>query len=86
MHVSFSDYFKKRFFKLPQKIKIQFEKRLQIFIKNPAHPLLHSHPLKGNLVGYRAFSVTGDYRVIYRFIDKNTAKFTDIGPHAHVYN
>lgn len=86
MNVFFSDYFKKRFFKLPPKIKIQFEKRLQIFIKNPAHPLLRSHPLKGNLVGYRAFSVTGDYRVIYRLTDKNAAKFMDIGPHAHVYN
>ncbi|MBI2634153.1 type II toxin-antitoxin system RelE/ParE family toxin [Candidatus Peregrinibacteria bacterium] len=43
------------------------------------------HPLKGNFVGYRAFSVTGDYRVIYRIIDTQTVKLVGIGTHSQIY-
>lgn len=54
-------------------------------MREPFHPSLHNHPLTGNLVGYRAFSVTGDYRVIFRLLDAETVKLVDIGRHQHVY-
>lgn len=85
MKVFFTDSFRKRLQKLPPKAQRQFEKRLDIFLKNPSHPLLRVHPLKGNLTGLRAFSVTGDYRVTYRILDQESVKFIDIGTHAQVY-
>lgn len=85
MKIFFSERFKKRFQKLPEKIQDKFEDRLAIFMKNPAYPILKSHPLKGNMVGYRAFSITGDYRVIYRIIDHGNIKLVNIGTHAQVY-
>jgi len=85
MQIYFTENFKKKFNKLPGKIQDKFEKRLDMFIKTPSHPFLKVHPLRGNLIGYRAFSVTGDYRVVYKLIDKNSAKFISIGTHAQAY-
>ena len=85
MKVFFTDFFKKRLQKLSQKVQRQFEKRFDIFLRDPSHPLLKVHPLKGNLAGLRAFSVTGDYRVTYRILDRDSVKFIDIGTHAQVY-
>lgn len=85
MRILFTDTFKKKFRKLPLKIQAAFGARVGFFIKDPFHPLLKNHPLKGNFIGLRAFSVTGDYRVIFRFLDKENARFVDIGTHSQVY-
>lgn len=62
-----------------------FDRRIEMFIANPEHPLLRTHPLKGSKKGLVAFSVTGDVRVLYRVIDASTVEFIDIGTHAQVY-
>lgn len=85
MQIVLSVRFRKRFAKLPPKVRRQFERRLALFMQEPFNPLLRNHPLTGNLVGYRAFSVTGDYRVIFRLLDVETVKLIDIGRHQHVY-
>lgn len=85
MQVYFTERFRKKFKKLPAKIQAQFERRLNVFIKNSSDPFLKVHPLKGSLMGYRAFSVTGDYRVIYQIMSKESVKLIDIGTHSQVY-
>ncbi|MFA6528094.1 MAG: type II toxin-antitoxin system mRNA interferase toxin, RelE/StbE family [Candidatus Gracilibacteria bacterium] len=85
MQIIFTDNFKKKFRALPQKIKNQFEKRLGVFIKDPLNPLLKIHPLKGNMIGLRAFSITGDYRTIYRLLNHECAELIDIGTHSKIY-
>lgn len=85
MEIVFSSQFKKRFEKIPAKVQNQFEKRIELFLENPNHPSLKVHPLKGNLLGFRAFSISGDYRVIFKILDKNTIKLNDIGTHNQVY-
>lgn len=85
MQVVLATQFRKRFAKLPPKVRQRFEERLALFMREPFHPSFHNHPLTGNLVGYRAFSVTGDYRVIFRLLDAETVKLVDIGRHQHVY-
>lgn len=65
-------------------LQSKLEERLAMLLTNPLHPLLHDHPLKGNQSGRRAFSVTGDVRVIYRIVDK-TIELLDIGTHNQVY-
>jgi len=86
MTILYSEKFKKNFKKLPQKIKDQFETRLDIFIKDPSNSILKIHPLKGYLTGLRAFSITGDYRVIYRILNQESVKFINIGTHSNIYN
>ncbi|OGC82815.1 MAG: hypothetical protein A2788_01325 [Candidatus Abawacabacteria bacterium RIFCSPHIGHO2_01_FULL_46_8] len=85
MQVHFSRNFKKSFQKLQPRIQQQFAKRLDLFIQEPNHPQLQNHPLKGHMIGYRAFAVSGDYHVIYQIIDAKSIKLVDIGRHSQVY-
>jgi len=85
MKLFYTKKFEKRFRLLDKKIQNQFFKRIEIFLKNPNYPSLKNHPLKGNLVGCRAFSVTGNYRVTFRYIGKEAIKLIDIGTRNQVY-
>lgn len=46
---------------------------------------LKNHPLKGKKKDYKAFSITGDYRITYKLISKSKVIFVDIGTHNQVY-
>lgn len=85
MKFLYSERFKKAFRKMPKNIQDRFHDRLKIFIENPTNPLLKIHSLKGNLAGYWAFSITGDYRVIYLKITRDCLELCDIGSHNQVY-
>lgn len=85
MNIILTSDFKKQFSKLPKKIKESFYKRTQLFIDEQSHPLLRVHKLKGNLLGLRAFPVTGDYRVLYKIAGDEDIEFLDIGTHNQVY-
>ena len=66
------------------KIKRRFIERTQIFQSNSSDPTLKDHELKGKKAGMRAFSLTGDIRVVY-YVQDDTAYFVDIGTHNQVY-
>jgi len=80
-----SKEFKKSLDKLPQEIRAKFDYRLRLFLEDPFNPLLKNHALKGKLFGFRAFSITGNYRVVYQIIDSETIELTDIGTHNQIY-
>ncbi len=83
-HNSFKKAYKKRV--IPgSKLDKKVEERLAIFRNNPSHPILREHSLKGKKIGLRAFSVTGDIRVVYLPIDKDSVLLLDIGKHNQVY-
>lgn len=77
--------FKKYFERLPSKQKLLFAQRLQILKKNPKHPLLKMHPLKGILKDFHAFSLGGDLRVRFKWLDSNTIRLYKIGTHNQIY-
>lgn len=79
----FIKIFKKRIASHP-KIHQQCESRIRLFAQHPQDPQLRDHKLSGKLLGYRAFSITGDIRVVY-YIENDVAYFVDIGTHAQVY-
>jgi addiction module RelE/StbE family toxin len=70
---------------LSEPLKEKCAKRIELFMVNPRNPILKSHPLKGNLAGLRAFSITGDCRIIYKILGGDTYQFVDVGKHAQVY-
>ena len=82
-HRNFVKNFKKRYGG-NNKIRRQYEERLKLFAKNPRNPVLKDHTLKGKKITLRAFSITGDIRVVY-IIKGNTTYFLDIGTHRQVY-
>ncbi len=87
MEIKFHKSYLKAYKKLPLKIQLQAEKRIKIFIDNRKNPLLNDHNLVGSMKGKRAFSVTGDYRIIYEeHVNGNVVfLFLDVGKHTQVY-
>lgn len=88
MNVEYSKQFRKDVIRLNPKIIQQFKERLILFQKNPHHPFLDNHPLKGILKPYWSFNVTGDIRVQY-YIEKAEGnvilKLVRIGSHSELY-
>ena len=87
MNIRRSQKFIKAFKKLPKKIQIKTKERIELFLENRMARELHDHSLKNNMKGKKAFSVTGDYRIIYEEEkDKEIVFiFIDIGTHSQVY-
>jgi addiction module RelE/StbE family toxin len=75
----------KSYRKLSGEQKMLFMQRTKLFQNNPNHPLLKTHMLKGDLKGFYAFSLGGNLRVCFRWIDKNTIRLYKIGTHNQVY-
>ena len=81
MEILYWPKFAKYFKKLPieiQKIAVEKEK---VFRKDPFDPVLKTHKLHGEFREYWSFSVNYKIRIIFKFIDKNTAAFYSIGNH-----
>ena len=83
-HKSFKKNYQKRIGN-NKKLIIKVEKFLDLFLKNRNHPLLKDHQLKGILKDYRAFSITGDIRIIYKETEDYII-LLDIGTYAQVYD
>lgn len=77
--------FEKQFKKLRPNEKQRFKERRNIFLENPFDPILNNHDLKGRYERYRSINITGDWRAVSKLLDKNTAVFTDIDTHSHLY-
>lgn len=85
MHVTADRNFTKLFNKAPKAIQDAFHERLQFFLKNPFHPLIHNHQLKGKYTGARSININGDWRAIYKETDKDTVIFISLGTHSQLY-
>ena len=86
MKIKFSKKFGKQYDKAPKKVRIAFQKRLTIFRKNIYSYLLNNHALVGRFKGYRSINVTGDWRAIYRELNKGKlALFDALGTHSQLY-
>ncbi len=81
---NFRKYFKKRVL-TGSSLANHYQKRVALFLENRNNPLLKDHKLTGKLKKYRAFSITGDVRVVYKEESKTTVTFIDIGSHNQVY-
>ncbi len=86
MKVFFHKNFVKKYKKLGPSEKKRVKERRNLFFKDPYHPLLYNHALHGAYMGYRSISVTGDMRIIYKFLDKDSVLFADIGSHSELYS
>ncbi len=62
----------------------RFQERVELFVKDSSNSILKNHTLKDKKGNLKAFSITGDIRVIYSVKDDD-AYFIDIGSHNQVY-
>ena len=68
-----------------QRLSNKCHERIRLFLEDPMNPVLKNHPLKQNMQGHYAFSVTGDIRIVYYWASEDVAIFVDIGTHAQIY-
>lgn len=83
-NVAYKKSYKKRI-SLQPKLVLKTKERIELFRKDPRNPLLKDHALKGTQRDHRAFSISGDIRIIYERIDEDTVRFLDVGTHNQVY-
>lgn len=68
-----------------QKLAQQTEQKIILFKSDPRDPILKDHGLSGAKRGLRAFSITGDIRIVYLPVSEDEVIFLDIGSHNQVY-
>jgi addiction module RelE/StbE family toxin len=83
-HTSFTRTFKKAGRKNPE-IKDRLQEALELFVRDPYHPMLGTHKLSGKLKGHHAFGLGYDFRVVFKFIDQEEVALISIGRHEEVY-
>lgn len=86
MDVHYSSQFKKQYKKLPKKTRVQFKKRLILFIVDQTHAQLHVHKLTGHYDDLWSINVTGDIRAVFDKSFKDTVLFVAIGSHSTLYS
>ena len=87
MKTYFTKSFKKAYakrIKQNKNLEKRFDQRYDLFVDETSDEVLKDHALSGKLQGHRAFSITGDIRVIY-YVHEDIAYFVDIGTHNQVY-
>lgn len=80
-----SKSFKKSFQKKDSRIQKQALLRIRLFREDPFNRVLNNHSLGGEYVDKRSINVTGDFRIIFYYVDENTVCLVDIGTHAELY-
>ncbi len=86
MKIIYHKKFEKRFAKLTPKLKQKTSEAIKLFLKNPRDPILRNHALNGVLLERRAFSVTGDIRIIFEEFDNYfVVVMLDVGIHSQIY-
>ena len=81
-HKQFRKHYQKRIAHNPALVK-RFVERLRTLQIDLDDPSLRNHELMGDKIGYRAFSVTGDIRVVYK-IEGEDIRLYDISSHNQV--
>jgi addiction module RelE/StbE family toxin len=76
-----TSHFRRSFKKLPKPIKEKTRRKDEIFRNNPFASILKTHKLKGKLKNYWAYSVDNNYRILFRFINRDKVIYFDIGTH-----
>lgn len=84
MKILYAGEFHKEFYKLPAKIHKLYFRQEHIFKTDWHDSRLQVKKLKGHPFSF-SFRITRRYRVIFLFIDKETALFATIGHRRDVY-
>jgi len=86
MNIRFHRLFGKRYQKLPLTLQQKVDAAIRLFARDPRASQLRNHALTGVLIGKRAFSVTGDIRVIFEMIDDYAVVLlVDVGAHSQLF-
>lgn len=75
-----------KFAKKHPELLSQYEKTLKLLKKDPNHPSLRLHPLKGNLKNVYSVSINISYRITLEFFfTEKEIVLVNVGHHDQVY-
>lgn len=81
MIIRVSSKFKRAYKKLPPMVKVRAKEQEAIFRVNPFDARLETHKLHGKYKEYWAFTVVGQYRIMFAFTEKEIVDLINIGTH-----
>ena len=85
MEIFFNKSFIKQYKKLPHKRQSQFRERLKLLQINREDRLLNLHKVDRRGDVFISMNVTGDYRALFLWEDKDRVRFYNIGTHSQLY-
>jgi addiction module RelE/StbE family toxin len=66
---------------MPKIVKLKAEEKEKIFKNNPFDSRLDTHKLHGKYKEYWAFTIMGQYRILFVFSNNEIVDFINIGTH-----
>ncbi len=81
MIIRVSSKFKKSYKKLPKSVQGKAKEKEKFFRANPFDSKLDTHKLHGKYKEYWAFTISGQYRIMFAFINSDRVDFINIGTH-----
>lgn len=85
LNIEYTDEFERRYERLPLIAKKKAEKQERLFRTDPFYPSLNTEKLEPKWKEKWSFRVDKKYRIFFRFINGNTARFLTVGPHDWIY-
>ena len=77
--------FKRQWQKLPRGLQEKTEGRITLLMSDEFNERLNNHKLNPPYESYRSINITGDYRLVYKRIEKNTYYLRAVGTHHQLY-
>ena len=85
MEIITTPEFELLFSQLPVGIKKKATKQAKLFCENPFYNSLNTEKLEPKSKQVWSFRVDKNYRIVFRFMEKNSVAFIAIGPHKWIY-
>ena len=85
MIIKFSKTFIKQRKKASKKVQKIVDEGIELFVENPADPLLSLHKLRGVLRKYHSINIFGDWQVIIKISREEVVVFMFLGTHSELY-
>ena len=80
-NIYYSSRFKKSLKRMPKFVREAFLEREGTFLEGVFDPALETHKLHGKYKNYWAFTVVGQYRIMFSFLGSGDIGFINIGTH-----
>ena len=82
MNVSYTPSFIRMYKNCVPLLREEIKEKIELFKKDPRHPYLKTHKLKGALRGRWSFSVNFEYRIVFVYASSHEAVLLVCGDHS----
>lgn len=86
MEICTTATFDELFLKLPNKIQSKAEEKTKLFRENPFNPILRTEKLHPRGHDVWSFRIDVHYRIVFKFMGKDTVEFRFVGHHNQIYD